>query len=256
MKTIKNIKIISFLSILWISAVSFWIYSLNVDAAPNCEYADKITKCVNANSLLSGNTPRSIEDFVCISSSSREKIAYNIVLDAKFKEIDKKVESYLESIEKNKDEYFGASASKTLFDGIGDLDTAFVNNSETWFYKQYENICDCKWSPVCSDNVIVKDTLACLKQSTILNASYFVSSNSGDNLCMDLAKTKLAIFRQIWTDLLKTNKQQIKNDYAKKYMQEQRTKYDSLIDKMQINWNYINKINNKWNIVTKDPNQQ
>ncbi len=247
MKTIKNIKIVSSLSILGISAVSFWIYSLNATDLPNCNYEDKINQCVEANSSLT-NWPRSIEDFVCISSSSREKIAYNIVLDAKFKEIDKKVESYLESIEKNKDEYFGASASKTLFDGIGDLDTAFVIDSETWFYKEYKTLC--------GDNLIVKEALACSNPGTDLNASKFMINDSGKNLCMDLAETKLAIFRQIGTDLLKTNKQQIKADYLKAYMQKQRWKYDALIDNMGINRNYINKVDNKWNIVTKDPNQQ
>jgi hypothetical protein len=35
-------------------------------------------------------------------------------------------------------------------------------------------------------------------------------------------------------------------------MQKQRGKYDALIDNMWINRNYINKVDNKWNVVTKD----
>jgi cell division FtsZ-interacting protein ZapD len=71
---------------------------------------------------------------------------------------------------------------------------------------------------------------------------------------MSLAKTKLAVYRQIAIDLLKLNKKQVKKDYSKKYMQEQRTKYDNLIENMSINKNYINKIDQKWNVKTKNAN--
>lgn len=238
----KNIKLISSLGILWISAISFWIYSLNATDLPNCKYEEKIKQCVGANSSLT-SWPRSIEDFVCISSSSREKIAYNIALDAKFKEIDKRIETYLWWIEQNKNEYFWSDAQKTLFDWMTDLNKAF-SDSSTWFYKDYID--------ACSDNKIVKEALACSNPGTDLNASKFIVNDSWKNLCMDLAETKLAIFRQIGTDLLKTNKQQIKADYLKAYMQKQRGKYDALIDNMWINRNYINKVDNKWNVVTKD----
>lgn len=240
----KNIKIISSLSILWISAVSFWIYSLNADTtvAPECKYAGKIKQCVEANSSLT-NWPRTIEDFVCISSSSREKIAYNIVLDDEFKKIDTRIQTYLEWIEKAKNEYFWSEAQKTLFDWITDLNKAF-SDTKTWFYQEYID--------VCADNKIVKEALACSNPGTTLEASKFVVDDSGKNLCMDLAETKLAIFRQIATDLLKSNKHQIELDAQKAYMQKQRGKYDELIDNMSINQNYINKIDNKWNVVTKD----
>jgi len=64
-----------------------------------CQYRGKIELCKNTKS------PRAIEDFVCIFGSE-EKVIYQIVLDEKFSKIDNEIDSYLTSIEKNKNEYF------------------------------------------------------------------------------------------------------------------------------------------------------
>jgi hypothetical protein len=240
----KNIKIISIISLTSLSLIWIWVYSLNARDTPECNYWEQINRCREANSP-SWEWNKTIDDFLCIASWNREKIAYNIIIDQKFDKIDEWIEDFLESLELDKDEYFWKKAWKTLFDAIPELDNLFANPA-TWFYKQYADIC--------SDNSIVEEAVACADPLTTVDASDFIKNNTGDNLCMSLAKTKLAVFRQIWTDLLKFNKHQVKKDYSKKYMQEQRTKYDYLIEKMSVNKNYINKIDNKWNVKTKDAN--
>lgn len=239
-----KLKIISILSFLIISLIWAGVYSLQADTTENaCNYESQIKECIDANSSA-WNWPRSIEDFVCISSTNREKIVYNLILDKKFKEVDEKIKEYLKFLELNKTEYFWVNSNKTLFDAIPDLDDRFAT-SWKWFYAEYEKIC--------SDNSIVKEAVACADPLTAVKATDFIKNNYWDNICMNLAKTKLAVFRQIWTDLLKLNKHQVKKDYSKKYMQEQRTKYDDLIEKMSVNKNYINKIDNKWNVKEKNP---
>lgn len=247
---LRKIKIITSLSILSLIAISAWFYTYNTNATKDdCKYTQEIEACVQANKDWKN---REIDSPVCINSLDKEKIAYNIVLDKKFKEIDKKIEEYLAKIEQWKDEFFWVNANRTVFDAMPEFNKAFSTQS-TWFYKEYSDICECKWSD-CESNIILKETLACVGKWSTLTSSYFIKNNNGDNICMSLAKTKLAVYRQIAIDLLKLNKKQVKKDYSKKYMQEQRTKYDNLIENMSINKNYINKIDQKWNVKTKNAN--
>jgi hypothetical protein len=61
-------------------------------------------------------------------------------------------------------------------------------------------------------------------------------------LCENLVATKLDIYKQVSFDVLKLNKSQIKNDTYKSVMQDQRGKYDRLIDLININLNFIERI--------------
>lgn len=240
----KNISILSIISFFLIWA---WIYSLNArdTKAPVCQYTNEVEACYQANQpgwLWNRNIGWK-DNPICIASQDREKIAYNIILDIKFKKIDEKVELKLKEIEKNKTEYFWTESEKTIFDAIPDLNHLFAD-STTWFYKEYQDIC--------SNNTILSEALACSNLWTVKEWSKFIENNTWDNICMSLAKTKLAVYRQVRSDLLKLNKKQVKDDYVKKHTQEQRTKYDDLLDKMSVNKNYINKINQKWNVKCKD----
>jgi hypothetical protein len=60
-------------------------------------------------------------------------------------------------------------SGKTVFDAIKELNTVF-SDPTTGFYKQY--------SDVCSDNLIVKEALACSNPGTDLNASKFIVNDS------------------------------------------------------------------------------
>jgi hypothetical protein len=61
-------------------------------------------------------------------------------------------------------------------------------------------------------------------------------------LCENLVATKLDIYKQVSFDVLKLNKSQIKNDTYKSVMQDQRGKYDRLIDLINVNLNFIERI--------------
>ena len=63
---------------------------------------------------------------------------------------------------------------------------------------------------------------------------------------MDLAKIKLHISRQVAYNILMLNKQQILKDERKKYVQEERTKYDKLLNAFMINLGYLGRILHKW----------
>jgi hypothetical protein len=47
--------------------------------------------------------------------------------------------------------------------------------------------------------------------------------------------TKLSVHKQVAYDVLKLNKQQVKKDEDKLYMQEERTKYDKLLEIVMVN---------------------
>ena len=52
---------------------------------------------------------------------------------------------------------------------------------------------------------------------------------------MNLANVKIYIYEQAAYDILKLNKSQVRQDFAKKYVHEERTKYDKLIESSFIN---------------------
>lgn len=214
--------------------------SLNVNNS--CKYASEINSCRELNKKWDNRSIDAETEYVCIPSQSLEKIAYNVVLDKEFKEVDKDVLIYLTNLEAQKDTYFGASTG-TIFDAVKDLDDLFSKKWE-WFYAQYEDLCQ---------NNILKITMDCLWWKTAINnARDFIASSFDSNTCLDLAKTKLDIYHQIALNMLKLDKEQIARDERKKFTQAQRTKYDKLMDSMTWNMNYVEKINAKWNVVTKN----
>jgi hypothetical protein len=81
------------------SQVSF----VRAEEETSCEYQGEIDECIEANK---NGTALEIEDFVCLQTSDREEMVYNIILDKKFKEVDEKAEEEVENIEENCDEWF------------------------------------------------------------------------------------------------------------------------------------------------------
>gem|GEM_PF-3590453 len=68
---------------------------------------------------------------------------------------------------------------------------------------------------------------------------------------MDLAEYKLSIFRKVAYDLLQVNKLKVLKDFRKKQIQITRSRYDSIVQDMYNNLDYIIRINNQRNKVTK-----
>lgn len=219
-----------FLSLLSISH----IYADN-----SCSYQSQINQCIDANKW---DWARSITDFICLDSNDSEKIAYQIIFDLKFKEIDNKASTFLTSLQKSYSYYFWSARQASYIDWINEINNLFSKYGT--LRKQYDNLCN----PT-NENSIIQTYLSCSKDNeTIIDAAskYFQEST-----CMQLAEFKLFIDKKVAYDLLQINKVKTMQDYRKKQVQTTRKRYDSIITDMYNNLDYITRINNQRNKVTK-----
>lgn len=216
--------------VLWLMLLSL---SSPVFSDDSCEYRWDIDRCYQAN----GNgSQRSIEDFSCPTSSDIETIAYQVILDKKFQEVDKKVEAYLDKIETDKDTFFWKSKQGNSLDGVNEVTAVLGKNGD--FYKEYMGLC---WIDLSYDTpTILYETLICLEKTTITWAQWYLWQSKGN--CAKLVEIKTKINTQVAYNVLSLNKAQIKKDEKKIYMQASRTKYNDLLDIMNINIGYIERI--------------
>jgi len=217
-----------------------------------CEYTDKIKKCWAANAndttreILAYKEDGSHDDdhFVCVNKNP-EIFTYQIILDAKFKEIDDKIEDYISKLEENKWYYFWKDKQKSYLDGINNI--ANIYNTTWEFWNLYYQAC--KW--------LSEEVLGC-KEDDSLKEYFWTGSTSvqiinagdyyGDNptFCTKLANQKLTIYKKVSYDVLLLNKLAISQDEKKTYVQEERNKYDVLLSKYMINIWYVERIWAKW----------
>lgn len=233
-------KYILFISIfLCFFEISFWA-SWEVKVADTCSFKSEFEQCREENK--NGN-PRSIEDFVCLSSNSDVEIMSQIILDKQFKKFDKELDTYLKQLEDNKTKYFGKSASNTFLEAIDEIESKLgVYNDDSLGKKYYDS---CKAGNELS---IVAQTVECFWWSVPSEwvQQYFLESD-----CKKLALTKLEINKQVAYDILKLNKNQVKKDERKLYVQEQRNRYDKLLELIMVNIWYMERIWKKWPSKTK-----
>jgi len=195
----------------------------------SCKYNNKIEKCLEANKSWK---PRSIKDFICLTSNDKEKIIYQIVLDQEFKIIDQEIEFYLNNLEQQKDKYFWKNAKITYLWAIDEITRLFY---AWWVYsKKYDKICGIQ---------IIKEVQLC--QSWKININNAISA-FGNSTCSELARIKLNIYKKVAFDILMLNKIQVRKDTFKKYTINEIKKYDKLIDVMMINIWYMERILKKW----------
>ena len=217
----------------------FWVFAAST-VSESCSYKPKLDECLEANKNLS-NWSRTITDFICISSQNEWKILAQIVLDTEFKEVDKKVESYLRFLEDNKDYYF---KDKNFLEAIDDIESKF---STTWeFWKQYLSLCKV-WDN--KDSILAK-TVACFPN--------WIATNNTEDLfqestCNNLAVTKMEIDKQVAYDLLKLNKEQVRRDEHKLFVQWQRTKFGKLLKIVMVNLWYVERIRKKTPSLDRNP---
>lgn len=214
--------------IIWIIClfITSSIFS-NIVYWKSCSYSSQIEKCITENWKKATIWPKWIEDFLCIVWTP-EKITYQIVLDEEFKKVDKKMDLYIEELEKNKNIYFGVNKQKTYIEWVNDI----IQKSKD-FSREYNWLCS---------NTIIEETLSCMKDKTISiqNTKDFISNNWG--ACTLMIDKKIEIFRDVSFSILMLNKQQVKLDEKKLYDQWQRSNYDNLLDIMNINLSYIERI--------------
>jgi len=234
---VKKILIILFLVFLW----TIFVLNFSYSEENTCWYTGKIDTCLNSNdkrALAEGD-----DWFICLSLEKRELVAYQIVLDEKFNEIDKIIEDeYLATLEEDKDRFFWPNASENYINASDEIEEKFAKYSQTWYWKDYKEICWVgEWS-------IINDTLSCLtwdtgneNEATVwLIRDYFKEST-----CMELAEFKLYIYRQVAYDILLMNKLNVMEDSAKLHMQGQRDNFDDLTEAMNINEAYIDRVYKK-----------
>lgn len=201
----------------------------------DCKYSEKIKQC-----LSSQDSYRTIENFVCIKWST-ESIAYQIVLDDKFKEIDEEAEAYLAALEDAKDYYFWPNKKEDYTNAVNEIESFFWEKS--YFANKYKNLC--WWE-------ILAETIDCLWWKSLnIKAKDFLTREWWD--CVNLYITKLSFYKDVAYNILKLNKQQVLKDNHKLFTQQQRTKYDNLLDIIRINIWYIERIWKKWPSKTESP---
>jgi hypothetical protein len=237
MKVIKN-KIYILITIFFL----FLFKTVDIFATDNtCKYTSQIEQCMQAQNWWE----KAIEDFVCVNWN-RAKVAYQVILDMEFKEIDDKMDKYLENLEKNKNIYFWIWAKKNYIDWINDI-------WDMW------DMFRTKYLWLCTD-IILKEAINCSDETSIFNKSVPIE-NAKDyfhnqwSTCRTLVDKKISIFNDVAFWVLMLNKLQIKADEKKTYDQWQRTNYDHLLDIMMINIWYIERIWQKWPSKLANPMQ-
>lgn len=206
-----------------------------------CQYKQEFEECLDANK--SWNT-RSIEDFVCIASNNYFEIMSQIILDKDFKKIDKDIDTFFKNLQENKNYYFGKDAKEPFTNWIDLLEDKFSIYWEFW--EKYIKHCKV-WDD--NNDSILKKTIDCFWWTIPAKESipYFLQESS----CKSFISSKLEINKQIWYDILKLNKAQIKKDEDKTYMQKERNKYDKLLEIIMVNVWYLERIWKKWPSKTK-----
>lgn len=232
--TKKNLLIFSFVAVLFTFFITNWE---ETKKASSCSYSWKINQCMDSQDNI-----RSISDFVCINGSL-EEVALQVVLDEKFKEIDEKIEEYLEWLENAKDNYFWPNKKEEFTNWVNDIEKYLWPWGE--FEKQYEKLCD--WE-------ILAETIKCLwNEISNVNASSYLKNFKSGDMCRTLYKVTLNNYRATAYAILKENKFQIQHDEHKKFTQKQRGKFDELIDYMIENIWYLDDISSDVQSTTKHP---
>jgi len=212
-----------------------------------CDYTSKIEECIKANTVWSPG-PLAIDDYICIQSWSKEEITYQIVLDREFTKIDDDIWKFLEGLEEAKDYYFWKNAISNFLEGVNDISNKFWKH---WFYWiKYKNLCSVKdidWTV--NDESIQSLAFTCLwwSVSTIKSKGSFKASD-----CMWLAEVKLELYEDVAYDILRLNKHQVRKDEKKLFIQNEREKYDMLVEVFMVNIWYVERIWRKWPSVTPE----
>ena len=207
--------------IAWIlvSCSLLWVNPLFADERPipqlDCEYAGKFEECIAAN--RSGNT-RSIDDFVCLQSQNWEAILDQIILDETFQEIDEEVYEYLEDLSEDK-EHIIDEPNRAIDDITKNLSV------EGDYYKEYVKLCQ---------RGILAERTSCTGSVPNIAAWPRLQGSDMGRECIALVKNKLDIYTKVADGLVKLNKSEVIQDDHKDYVQQERTKYDELLNDMNM----------------------
>jgi len=232
----KRLLLTFFLFFLYFNITSAATWFLN----ETCSYKTEFDTCIQNQDRV-----RTVDNFTCIEWTN-EYVLYQIILDKKFKEIDKKIEDWLTTLEEQKSYYFWPEKQANYVEGVDDIEKFLWDD---WVYEmEYHNLCSWAW-----EWTIISEVVSCMNDwNTVVSlANDFLWDGSN---CVKLYKTKLVFYRELAYNTLKTNKQKVATDSHKLFTQEQRKKYDNLLDMIMVNIWYIERIWKKWPTKTKNAN--
>jgi len=230
----KNIYLL-FLIFLLLSSI--W-YSYWSEIKISGQYAWKIQECLDNQ-----DSPRTIEDFICIQWST-EDIIYQVILDQEFKKIDKKIKDYLDRLEENKSYYFGPDKKEDYTKWIDDIEYYLW---EWWVFEQ-------KYKDLCETKIISEAIDAEWWETSNIAAKDYLQWTWQNDKCKLLYKIKLKNYRDTAYSIMKKNKAKVLTDNHKTFTQKVRKKFDDLLDFIMVNVWYLERIASKWQSKTKHSN--
>ncbi len=230
--------------IFWLFCIITYLFLINTDFLfasedTSCEYQWQIDQCIEENQWWD---PRSIEDFVCLQSTNTAEIAYQVVMDLKYKEIDKKAEKEVENIENNCETWYWENPTEDEITAPDKITSIYWVHGKHW--QEYNKMLDPN-----NKEWILATTISCLwGKSPDTEASDFFSPA----LARGMFEQKLDMFEDTSYDALKLCKEKVRQDERKKMMQEGRKKYSSVTDLFQSVLWYLERIWKKWPSKTKN----
>ena len=224
----KYIYFFVFFSFFWVLFFVVRISNAGQSETENmdCEYTSQLEQCIAANK--NGN-PRSIEDFECLASTDSEEILMQIILDDKFKEVQKRGIEYLDKMEKDAQ---AASTDPMLV----------VDENINYFGK--EGILSKEFSKLCKQDILAARLECTGGKAPNVSVSNFLTNVSQSNECMQLADQYLQIANSVAERIVKKNRSLAgSSDPHQEYNGELRTKYEEVMKLLrQILWD-IERIN-------------
>lgn len=226
--------------------ICMFLFSVTHWAIAQCDYYDLMLDCKekNKNGIAHLTT-----DYLCISSDNDEEILYNIILDKKFGLVDKKVDDYMKWLSSSKNYYFWKEKKSSFFQWVDIIGLKFGRFWEYW--QEYNIVCD-----VARTDWVFQETLACMDAVDGDGITRLVTERAGAffewSSCIQMAEKNLSIHELVAYDLMKVNKAAIRRDNRKRFMQNQRDKFENLLSLMRINVWYMERIWKKWPSKTKD----
>lgn len=240
----RNKLLLSLIIFFVIIPSSFW-----------CKYESEISQC---NSEIQKFVPKnwwkyiynwssikSFEDFVCLQAAPETRVA-QIALDLNFKEIDEEVDTYIKDLEAQKNRFFWEGASWNYFDAIN-----FIADKVDEFDSKYRAACikSLEETSECTNNFAY--SLEEEQKSVWVSTAIEYLAEGWD--CYELINIKKDIISSVSYNILLLNQAQVQKDQQTLYEQDNRTKYNKLIDIMMINLWYIERIWQKTPSLTKNP---
>ena len=225
------------LFIFWFIFTSVWVTFADEWEQVNCKYQSQFEQCVVANK---NGSARSIQDFICAEERDPNKVLDQIIIDLEFTKIDTEIETYLRSIENDK--------NRSVYEPNVLIDEIVYNLSREWYYyKQYKKLC--QWW-------LLSERLSCSEViPNTVGSTYLDGGNFDSRVCMTLVDIKMDALGEVVQWIIKLNKSTVLIDNKQLYKQEEKTRYDVLLDLIRAILGFLERFANGITHWTPNPYQ-